>query len=103
MWPEYYARPYFLDNYALLFGLHDRLSLEQGGWYKEAVEAERDPFDEDNDYQLFPIAPISEFPELTNAVVKEFRDTFFKGKNIAQARSEMKKAVARFVEYEEQT
>ena len=102
MWPEYFALQPFLDNYALLFGLHDRLSLKERGLYEEAVEAEQDPFDEDNDFQFFPIASISEFPELTNAVVKEFRDTFFKGKSIAQARSEMKKAVARFVEYEEQ-
>ena len=108
MWPEYFSLEPFNGNHALLFGLHDRLSLEQRGWYEEAVEERdaQDPFyggdDGWSDHQLFPIAPISEFPELTNAVVKEFRDTFFKGKSIAQARSEMKKAAARFVEYEEQ-
>jgi site-specific DNA-cytosine methylase len=102
MWPEYFALQPFLDNYALLFGLHDRLSLKKRGLYEEAVEAEQDPFDEDNDFQLFPIASISEFPELTDAVVKEFRDTFFKGKSIKQARSEMKKAAAQFVKYENQ-
>ena len=101
MWPEYFALQPFLDNYALLFGLHDRLTLKKRGLYKEAVRSEQDPFDEDNDFQLFPIAPISEFPELTDAVVKEFRDTFFKGKSIKQARSGMKKAAAQFVKYEE--
>ena len=102
MWPEYFVLQPFLDNYALLFGLHDRLTLKKRGLYEEAVEAEREPLDEDNDFQLFPIAPISEFPELTDAIVREFRDTFFKGKSLAQARSQMKKAAAQFVKYEEQ-
>ena len=102
MWLEYFALQPFLDSHALLFGLHDRLTLKKRGLYEEAVRAEQDPLDEDNDFQLFPIAPISEFPELTDAVVKEFRDTFFQGKSINQARSQMKKAAAQFVKYEEQ-
>ncbi len=102
MWPEYFALQPFLDSHALLFGLHDRLSLKKRGLYEEAVEAEQDPLDEDNDFQLFPIAPISDFPELTDAVVKEFRDTFFQGKSLSQARSQMKKAAAQFVKHEEQ-